>query len=302
MAHDATRPEAHVDWIDRASGRHADLLAGRFQASVAGAWDGIRVLRGRLAPGEASDGHLANHVMCFDVGDAGWREYHWPGVARHSGAVPPLAINVLPAGAIYSARWRPGPETVLVELEPSFVASVASRGFGGAAARRPAAAVDDPFAAHLALALAEVARWGSPGAALAAEGVGVALAAHLLARGAGIRPGAQAQRPLAPARLRRVLDHIRERLDASLTLRELAGVADMNVYRFVRAFKEATGVPPHRYVMEARIERAKALLRDRALTISEVALQAGFATPSHFSTAFRRVTSATPRAFREASR
>lgn len=302
MPPSAPTPEAHLDWVDNGSGRHADLLAGRFDPSSAAAWDGIRVARGRLRPGEATDGHLTNHVVCFDVGSPGWRNYHWPGLARRSGATPALAVNVLPAAMTYSASWRPGTETVLVELAPVFVASVASRGFGGVAELRPAAAVDDPFTVQVALALAEVARRGAPGATLVAEGLGVALAAHLLARSAGVRGGARAALRIAPVRLRQVLDHLRDHLDGSLTLRELAGVADMDVYRFVRAFKEATGVPPHRYVTEARVERAKALLRDRALTISDVALRTGFATPSHFSTAFRRATGATPRAFREASR
>jgi AraC family transcriptional regulator len=88
-------------------------------------------------------------------------------------------------------------------------------------------------------------------------------------------------------------------LDGPLTLRRLAELADMDLFRFVRAFKQSTGVSPHRYVLESRIVHAKELLRDRALSITEVAFRTGFATPSHFSVTFRRMTQTTPRGYRQ---
>jgi AraC family transcriptional regulator len=70
------------------------------------------------------------------------------------------------------------------------------------------------------------------------------------------------------------------------------------VFRFMREFKQSTGLSPHRYILEARIARAKELLGNRALSITDVALQTGFATPSHFSVTFRRIANATPRDYR----
>jgi len=58
-------------------------------------------------------------------------------------------------------------------------------------------------------------------------------------------------------------------------------------------------VGPHRYVMHRRIERSKSLLADRGLPITDVALRAGFASQSHFSTAFRRLTNITPGRYRQ---
>jgi AraC family transcriptional regulator len=54
--------------------------------------------------------------------------------------------------------------------------------------------------------------------------------------------------------------------------------------------------------VQVRIDRVKTLLRDRMLSISEVAPQTGFATSSHFSTTFRRMPRTTPRSFRGAPR
>ncbi len=291
---------AHLEWIEHDSGRRDDLLAGRFDASATGAWDGLSIARGRASPGETRDGYTLGHVIVFDVGGPGWRDFHWPGLLHRSGVTPPLAISLLPARMRYSARWRPGPETVIVEIAPSLVDAVASRDDAGAELA-PAAAMEDPFVAHVSLALAEEARAGAPGGALAAEGLAIALVAHLLRRGSRFGPDEHPAAPLAAPRLHRVVDHIRSHLDVGLSLRDLADVARMDVYRFVREFKEATGLPPHRYVTQARIDRAKALLRERALSISEIALRTGFATPSHFSTTFRRMTNATPRAYRDAA-
>ena len=76
----------------------------------------------------------------------------------------------------------------------------------------------------------------------------------------------------------------------------------MDLYRFARAFKQATGSSPHSYLVEARITRAKELLCKSSVSITEVALRSGFASSSHFSVTFRRVTGLTPREFRKSQR
>jgi AraC family transcriptional regulator len=83
-----------------------------------------------------------------------------------------------------------------------------------------------------------------------------------------------------------------------LSLAELARVAGMDLFRFVRAFKTATGHTPHHYVLQARIDRAKEFLHDPKVSISDVALRTGFANPSHFAATFHRISGTTPRAWR----
>jgi AraC-like DNA-binding protein len=69
------------------------------------------------------------------------------------------------------------------------------------------------------------------------------------------------RRRLSPRRLKAILESIREHLDTALTLRDLAAVAHLSPYHFARRFKDSTGLPPHRYLIGRRIERAKQLLR-----------------------------------------
>jgi len=78
-------------------------------------------------------------------------------------------------------------------------------------------------------------------------------------------------------------------------LYERAGVS---AYHFAHLFKASTGLPPHHFVVQRRVERAKALLREGALGVGEVALRSGFASASHFAVVFRRVAGMPPREFR----
>ena len=103
---------------------------------------------------------------------------------------------------------------------------------------------------------------------------------------------------LPSCRLRRVTEYIQQHLDKDLTLVELAALVYMSPYHFARLFKGSTGVPPHRFVVRQRIARASAFLAAPELSIAEISRRVGFRTPSHFTTAFRRVTGITPKRYR----
>jgi AraC family transcriptional regulator len=105
---------------------------------------------------------------------------------------------------------------------------------------------------------------------------------------------------LSAGELQRVTQYIEENLDVHLSLQGLADVLGISIVRFVRSFKQSTGVPPHRYVLERRIAQSRSLLADPSLSLVDVALRAGFSSQSHFSTAFRQLTSITPGRYRKA--
>jgi transcriptional regulator GlxA family with amidase domain len=111
--------------------------------------------------------------------------------------------------------------------------------------------------------------------------------------------------PQAPELLRRLL-RARDRMDAASheqwPVRRLARVSGVSEAHFARSFKQAFGVPPHRYLLTRRIERASALLRDTALSITEVAFQAGWESLGTFGRTFRDVTGESPSAVRARAR
>jgi AraC family transcriptional regulator len=103
---------------------------------------------------------------------------------------------------------------------------------------------------------------------------------------------------ISPRRLRRVLDFIESNLAADIELADLACVAGSSRFHFSRAFREATGFPPYRYLIHRRIDAAKAHLLEDALSIAEIAAQCGFNSRSQFAAMFRQVFGTSPGRFR----
>ena len=108
-----------------------------------------------------------------------------------------------------------------------------------------------------------------------------------------------------PELLRRLL-RAKDRMDAAShedwPMRRLARVSAISEAHFARSFKQAFGVPPPRYLLTRRIERATALLRDTALSITEIAFQTGWESLGTFGRTFRDVTGENPGAIRSRAR
>ncbi|MBZ0088909.1 MAG: AraC family transcriptional regulator [Thermoanaerobaculia bacterium] len=100
-----------------------------------------------------------------------------------------------------------------------------------------------------------------------------------------------------PDLLRRLL-RAKDRMDAASheawPVPRLARVSGVSEAHFARSFKQAFGVPPHRYLLTRRVERATALLRDTDLSVTEIAFQTGWASLGTFGRVFRDVTGETP--------
>ena len=88
------------------------------------------------------------------------------------------------------------------------------------------------------------------------------------------------------------------RLDSDLRLSELARQAGLSTSHFHRSFRESTGKTPYQFLLQRRVERARTLMRDRRISLTEVALASGFADQHHLSRVFRQVTSMTPTNYR----
>ena len=81
-------------------------------------------------------------------------------------------------------------------------------------------------------------------------------------------------------------------------VRRLADVSGVSAAHFARAFKQAFGAPPHRYLLTRRVERAKALLRDTDLAITDIAFEVGWASLGTFGRTFQDITEESPSEFR----
>lgn len=132
------------------------------------------------------------------------------------------------------------------------------------------------------------------------ESLGCALAVELLRWQRGDPRFFQPARGgLSAHNLRRVSDFIEAHLAHDIGLVQLADLVGLTPWHFCRAFKRSTGLPPHRYLIQARLERAKLLLSaNRSLSVTEVALEAGFGGSTQLARAFRSMLGLSPREYR----
>lgn len=98
--------------------------------------------------------------------------------------------------------------------------------------------------------------------------------------------------------LRHAIEFIHAHLSENLTLTEIAAVEGLSPFHFSRCFRARYGIPPHQYLIRARVERAAALLKNPRLTVSDVALAVGFANHSHLIRHFKRWMGVTPNVYR----
>ncbi|WMW66426.1 AraC family transcriptional regulator [Nitratidesulfovibrio liaohensis] len=211
-----------------------------------------------VAPGETHDGH--------GVGDAGWAYrmfYLAPGIVRMAGEEAGLPHGALPDFA----------SGVLADPELAAAIDALHRDMERAGPCMPTLAQETRLSAVLA-------RW---------------ITRHAAQRMPAARPPRASGEPVA---VRRARDYLDAHCADDVRLADLAGVACLSPFHLARAFAAAVGLPPHAYLVQARVRRARDLL-SAGSTPAEAAAAAGFADQSHLTRAFRAQMGVTPARFRK---
>ena len=153
----------------------------------------------------------------------------------------------------------------------------------------------DPVVHHLGICLHTARSRPSEMSPACADHIASALEAYLKqAHNVVSLPPSAARGGLAPWQLRRAKEMLVSRLDEPISLAELARACKLSPSHFARAFRQTTGQPPHRWLMEQRIEKAKQLLVDTTLSLAEIAQKCGFADQSHFTRVFAQRVRSSP--------
>jgi AraC family transcriptional regulator len=206
---------------------------------------------------------------------------------------------ILPRGSVCAGRWQEPVQALHIYLDSHLIAKLASelgRGDPDRVELQWQFNTHDPLIRQIGLALKADIEQGCPISSLYAESLAYALALHLLRNYSSLT----AFHVDAPCRgasreLRRVLAFIDEHIDQPLTLSSLAMVANLSPSYLIRQFKHTTGLAPHQYLIQRRVDRAKELLVAGKLTIAEVAASVGFADQSHLNRHFKRLLGVSPR-------
>jgi AraC family transcriptional regulator len=164
---------------------------------------------------------------------------------------------------------------------------------------RPGVGTDDPVIRALATSL--LPAFGRPEqvSQLFFEHVMLAVGAHAAHTYGGLRVARRPARGgLAPWQERRAKEMLNAHLGGDLDLSALAKECRLSASHFSRAFRETTGLPPHKWLLARRVEEAKRVLRNRRLPLAEVALACGFGDQSHLTRIFSRAVGISPGAWR----
>jgi AraC family transcriptional regulator len=224
--------------------------------------------------------------------------HEWRADGRHVTAISAEgSVVVEPRGmhvSVHVVRAKADIQWIL-EFDASVISQrLEERLHGRALELAPRFDLRDPQVSRMVQALQADVDTGSPGGSLFGELIGDALALYLASPTA-----AQPKTGRMPGvRLNRVVEFIHANLERNIHLEELAQAAGMSAYHFAKLFKSSTGSSPHKYVLQCRLERAKQLLRDSLLSLSEVSLLCGFADQSHLTNVFRRFVGVAPSRYR----
>ncbi len=274
---------------------------------------GAELLVRRRPPGGVELDHgQREHMLMSSVGkpveDSSVRSVLTTERGRHEWqSCPQGHITYVPAGFPMTWSWSYESESTHLIIPSSFMADVGAEldGIDSESGLTPMFRVLDTKLVGLLRALRVEVADGHLGKDLVTSSLLTQIAVHLHRQSqpanGGPGPAVRRQRGgFSATEFQRCAEILHDRLDEKIPLAELAGEFGLSPFYFARAFKRASGFPPHEYQLQLRIERARALLmKDATKTIAEIAAELGFADESHFRRHFRRIVGTTPGQFRK---
>ncbi len=212
---------------------------------------------------------------------------------------PAGTISISPSNTFQRWAWDCKMRIILLFISQTILDEISSEsGMGESNLRRLSPlVVDDSLIKYTVLELLTECVAGSKIPDLLIGTAGRHVATHILSRYSQ-NEREKKLRGLAGWRLKRALDFIEQNLDTDIGLEELARNSDMTPHYFCRSFRQAVGMPPYRYLVNRRIERAKELLAETGKDVIEIALELGFSSHAHFSNTFRSAVGCAPTAYR----
>ena len=230
------------------------------------------------------------HIACRRGGES------YRGTAVHGD------IDIVPAGMPSLWELKEKDTAFIMSVSPELINMVAE-GFDFDPSRieiRNRFQMRDAQLENIGWALKAEMESGYPCGNLYLDSLAVSVAARLVRCHSSI--SAESERPngrLLGRRLKDVLSYIEDNLSQNISLDDIAGVAGLSVSHFKGLFRESVGLPVHQYVIRRRVERAKSLLGEGKMPISQIALETGFAHQSHLAHHMRRLLGVSPKTLRE---
>lgn len=253
------------------------------------------------APQETYEATLARHLIVIHTTPQVVGVLEWADGFRAEGLARPGDVNLLSAGEEAFCRWDSPLSFLRLELSPIYLQQVA-------------ATIDHPKSDQLQVVhafhkqdpkIVQISQWllaelnqGGLGGQLYVDSLVNVLALHLLRYYTTLSSGLPRSQPsnLTPQEVTRAIDYMQTHFSRNISLAELAQAVHVSPAYLGRLFKRSTGLAPHQFLIQLRVNRAKELLLTKTLSISEVATQVGFADQSHLNRHVKRLLGVTPKA------
>lgn len=190
-----------------------------------------------------------------------------------------------------------GDRCIAFHYEPALFAEIAASAAGSARFRFNAAML--PAMPELLPTLVEIEALNDNGRRIAGEALAIRLAERVGETMSGARASRAKPSPGDERRVSAVLRFIEENADEAIDLAQLAAMASMSKYHFLRVFRRTTGLTPYKLLLGVRMRRAAIRLATSDAPVSEIAFNAGFGDLSTFNNRFRDLFGATPSRFRQ---
>lgn len=246
---------------------------------------------------------MSDHVIMTYIGTM-QRLARRSGRALASGTARPGVVTIIPAGS--SARWDIDGKVDVLQLylsQPTMERIAAEAGKTAANDLVERTGHPDPTISRLLTMATDTFDDGAALETLFRQQLTELIATRLLASHTGTPTNYQPPSGgLSPTALRRAMERLRSDSDMDISLAALASDAGISRFHFCRAFKESTGLSPHTWLRQRRLERAKEMLRDPSMPIVFIAAELGYGSQTAFAAAFRRLTGETPTDWRRRAR
>ena len=263
-------------------------------------WGGLVAERFRHLPDEHHFPALAESTASLYLGQP-VHSVRWSDDGVHEGLTSKGDVTVKVSGQPFGWLFDKDVDLLAMRFSPVFLRRVAEENGLDPDAVELLPSLDrrDDAVKYIGLAMLAEMESGGVGGRVYGESLATALATHLL-RNHGTSPQVMpdGRGGLPRSALRRVINFVDDRLSKDLGLSEMAGVANLSQYHFSRQFKRSTGLSPHQYVIQRRVNRARELLSKTDLSVGDVASAVGFTHQSHLAYHTRRLFGVTPTSLR----
>jgi AraC family transcriptional regulator len=207
-------------------------------------------------------------------------------------------IAIIPAGISHRCNWNTSVQFIVLAFESALLKQVGEDLVDGDRIQLIPHFMtkQDVLIQGIISALRAELEFGKIGGYLLIDSLKTTLAIHLLRNYCTTQPKLSSYADgLSKLKLQQVREYINEHLHQDVKLSEIAAIAQMSQYHFLRLFKQSMGITPHQYILQCRIDKAKYLLQHSKLSIADIAIRVGFCDQSHLTRYFKRIVGVTPK-------